>query len=71
MGVDFENFPFLHKRASFKTLATTGPRHWYSGSTVKRDILQKRENGNTSYIVEAKEEKLNSGKQWTRVLKGG
>ena len=36
-------------------------RYWYSGSTVKRDILQDKEKGNISYVVvETKEHKLNS-----------
>ena len=26
-------------------------RYWYSGSTVKRDILQDKKKGNISYIV--------------------
>ena len=66
---EFENFPFYIKnqptqptskliqdRYKFQLIHPDSP-HWYSKSSIKRDIL--RENGNVRShdIVEAKEEK--------------
>ena len=56
-------FPFFPRRYIRRTLATTlqpillNSCHWYSGCTFKWDILQEKEKGNISHIVDAKDKK--------------
>ena len=70
------HFPILHKK--WTDLAYnfhSDSPHWYFGSAVKQDMLQERENGNTSHIFNPSWvctcRKPNNWKQQTRVLKGG
>ena len=60
MGVEFENFPFYIKNSFVQDFGYNFS-NWSTSSVFWKHILQERKKkGNTSYIVEANQDKLNS-----------